>query len=687
MGKRNKIRVNDKLTKFYEQYLEENRELFETDEFSKRMYRAIQSGDKELYYKNVAETKVFDENWIETLESYFPSLDNIVRNPKSTIKYEEELVPVEKVRKTSSLTIRHLSANTHLIKEIEDDLIKPKKLLTTYADIDYATYENRMVASLIHRLFYFVRARYEVIKEHGDSFQQSSMEFKTTFELNKGELNFDLKVGIKEELDNKDVIRNNKKLLKRVERLEKLVTGFMGSQFMKDLKNAPRVRTPIMKTIVLQKNIHYKNCYMLWLFLDRYNTLAFETEIRETHLDLTNEELHNLYNDIIINLTGILYHQENRKLEFNKFDRLQRKKSVRIMKDLEVDPGLAEDFEIEDTNINQYYLEQSRKLFQQSLEYHEANSSTYEVALKRALRETIEFSNRLYYDFFEFAQEEDIFRRLITKVDPKDELEQIRKMADIAKVIREVKEVDYRKSVSFERKLLLRIAELDKILIKSGEHRLESLIAMEKAEMKLQNEQQLAEFEANNLKAELEATKAIQKELDDMRRSMNLRIKEIEVEYRRKEREAIKDVRQEFKEIQTGQVNQEKERHQEVIETQLAKKEETIIKMQEDFIARQDKVITEYQKVLAEEGIEIDGNFQIGLADLRREQAEQHREIQEEIRREVYDVSLELGRIQQQFEKDLEEYIDLKRTIKLQSNNPVARKIRRQQQRNESLAK
>ncbi|NLG31311.1 MAG: hypothetical protein GX546_01935, partial [Acholeplasmataceae bacterium] len=92
MKKVNKIRINDKLTKFYEQYIEDNQELFESDEFSKRMYRAIQAGDKELYYKNIAETKIFDENWIETLESYFPSLDYIVRNPKSAIKYENELV-------------------------------------------------------------------------------------------------------------------------------------------------------------------------------------------------------------------------------------------------------------------------------------------------------------------------------------------------------------------------------------------------------------------------------------------------------------------------------------------------------------------------------------------------------------------------------------------------------------------
>ena len=540
MKKTKKIKIDDKLTKFYEQYIEDNRELFETDEFSKRMYRAIQSGDKELFYKNVAETKIFDETWIETLESYFPSLDNIVRNPKSAIKYENELVAVEKVKKTSSLTIRHLSANTHLIKEIEDGQIKPKKLLTTYSDIDYATYENRMIASLIQRLFYFVKSRFEVIQEQGESFQQSSIHFKTDFAFNKGEFNFDLKVGIKEEIDDKEITQHNRNLLKRIERLSKLVSGFMNTPFMKELKNAPRVRTPIMKTMIIQKNIHYKNAYMLWLFLDRYNTLAFETEIRESNLTLSAEELKNLYYDVMVNLTGILYHQDNRKLDFNKFDKMKRKKSIRLMKDLDVDPDLFEDFEIEDYNVNQYYLEQSKKLFEQSLEYHEANSSTYEIALKRALRETIEFSNQLYRDFFEFQQEDDIFRRLITSIDPKDELAQIRKMSEIAKTIREVKEVDYRKSVAFERKLLLRIADLDKVLIKAGEYKLESLIEMQKAEMKLENEKQQAEYEAANLREEIESTKAIQKELDELRRSINQNLRSIESEYRQKKDKQFK---------------------------------------------------------------------------------------------------------------------------------------------------
>ena len=296
------------------------------------------SQEIKLIHKNVNETKVFDEKWIETLESYFPSIDLIMRDPKSGLKYEEEVVAIEKAKKVDAKSIRHLSANTHLIKEIKGEDIRPKKILTTFSEIDYQTYENRMVASLIDRLFYFVRSRYEVIKEYGDSFQNKSLSFKADFPLNEVKLSFDLKLNIKEEPEDTSINKYNHKLLERVKKLELLVTGFKRSRFMEELKKAPKVRTPIMKTTVITKNPNYNNCYMLWLFLDRYNTLAFETVIQEKDMKLDGEYLESVYNNIIIGLSSILYYQEQRRQEFNSFDKVKKFKSIKVIKDLEVNP-------------------------------------------------------------------------------------------------------------------------------------------------------------------------------------------------------------------------------------------------------------------------------------------------------------------------------------------------------------
>ncbi len=599
-------RIEDTLTSFYEEYREENAELFEKDVFAQNMLKAIKSGDKELIHKNVKETKVFDEKWIETLESYFPSIDLIMRNPKSGLKYEDEVVAIEKARKVDAKSIRHLSANTHLIKEVKGEDIRPKKILTTYSEIDYQTYENRMVASLIDRLFYFVRARYEVIKEFGDSYQNKSLSFKADFPLNEVRLSFDLKLNIKEEPEDASINKYNHKLLERVKRLEILVSGFKRSKFMEALKGAPKVRTPIMKTTAIMQNPNYKNCYMLWLFLDRYNTLAFETVIEEKDMKLDGKYLESVYNNIIIGLSSILYYQEQRRQEFNKFDKIKKAKSIKVIKDLDVNPFLEEDIDIEDHSVNQFYLEQSKKLFEQALEYHEENSSTHEVALRKALRETLEFSNALYEDFFEFQKEDDIFRRLVDSLTPEDELAQLREMAKVAKIIREVKEVDYRKSVAFERRLLNRIAKLDQHFINHSERGILSLVEMQREEMLLQNEKEQCLREAELLSEEIKKTQETNMELTKLDKAVDRKFKKIERDHKRNLRRALRELERELRREHQSKIKEIEEKHQLVIDELEKERRERIEVLTTKFVlakeklAKQEAIELKAKKELAE---------------------------------------------------------------------------------------
>lgn len=560
-------RINDTLTSFYEEYKNENTELFEKDIFAQNMLKAIKSGNKELIHKNVNETKVFDEKWIETLESYFPSIDLIMRNPKSGLKYEDEVVAIEKARKVDAKSIKHLSANTHLIKEVKgQDDIRPKKILTSFSEIDYQTYENRMVASLIDRLFYFVRSRYEVIKEFGDSYQNKTLSFKADFPLNEVKLSFDLKLNIKEEPEDTSINKYNHKLLDRVKKLEMLVSGFKRSKFMEELKGAPKVRTPIMKTTAIMHNPNYKNCYMLWLFLDRYNTLAFETVIQEKDMSLDGEYLESVYNNIIIGLSSILYYQDQRRQEFNKFDKVRRYKSIKVIKDLEVNPFLEEDIDVEDHSVNQFYLEQSKKIFEQSLEYYESTSSTKEVALRKALRETLEFSNALYEDFFEFQKEDDIFRRLVESLTPEEELAQLREMAKVATIIREVKEVDYRKSVALERRILKRIATLDQHFIAHSKRGILSLVEMQKEEMQLQNEKDQSLREAELLDQEIKKTQETNIELTKLAKSVDRQFKKIERDHKRNLRRALRELERDLRREHQVKIREIEEQHQIVID-------------------------------------------------------------------------------------------------------------------------
>ena len=64
----------------------------------------------------------------------------------------------------------------------------------------------------------------------------------------------------------------------------------------------------------------------------------------------------------------------------------------------------ATKIDLEDTEINQYYLEQNQKAFKESIDNYLEDSSNYEVALKKALRDTIDISNALYSSYFDLEE-------------------------------------------------------------------------------------------------------------------------------------------------------------------------------------------------------------------------------------------------------------------------------------------
>ena len=45
------------------------------------------------------EYKRFDENWLSNLETFFPSILQITKDLKSSLRYEEEILPIEKNKK------------------------------------------------------------------------------------------------------------------------------------------------------------------------------------------------------------------------------------------------------------------------------------------------------------------------------------------------------------------------------------------------------------------------------------------------------------------------------------------------------------------------------------------------------------------------------------------------------------
>jgi hypothetical protein len=438
------------------------------EEFPNVFYQAFLSGQNEIYQKSISEIKHFHEDWIGTIESFFPSLNKITNNAKSGLRYEQDVTAIEKAKKINSDSVRHLAANTHLIKEIRDDMVIPKKILVTNAEIEYAIYENRFIKTLIDRLFKFVNSRYEIIKNNVESFEKKHFNLKSKFNIREAEVDLNIDLNIKEELDDESIKEGNHELMRRVMNLLKKINGLRETTFMIELKNAKPVVPPIMKTSIILKNVDYNNCYILWLYLDKYNLLDFDLEVKESNLPLDKPYLKNINQTVLMAFTSIIGNQKDLKdrfefIDVNEYKKKSIKNVKRHLKDIVKNP---DPYEVENTQINQYYLEQNKVIFKKNLDKHLEGSSSYDVALKKALRDTIAITNALYNSYFEFDTDdedlEDMFFQQLMKEDLEQSVNKAKDKARVARIIRETKEVDYNNAIRLEKRKLKEIDRQDK---------------------------------------------------------------------------------------------------------------------------------------------------------------------------------------------------------------------------------
>ena len=76
--------------------------------------------------------------------------------PVHLLELKERLSQL-KEQKVDSQSIKHLSVNSAIIKDVtEDGDVVPHKILTPYSEEDIAIYENRFIKSLIEKLYFLL---------------------------------------------------------------------------------------------------------------------------------------------------------------------------------------------------------------------------------------------------------------------------------------------------------------------------------------------------------------------------------------------------------------------------------------------------------------------------------------------------------------------------------------------------
>lgn len=458
---------NIDIKKFRTNILEEIEIRHKQSDTLKLIQESLIKGLKEQSQIQIFEYVQFDEEWIVGLESFFPSLEKITRDIRSTLKYEEEILPVEKTRRTNPESIRHLLRNTRYIKEInEDGSVIPEKVLNALSEIDYGIYENRFIMTLIDRVYTFLAERINIIKDNIHGNRETSYKFRNQFAINNTNFDIDITAKAVEDLEVNDLDVHNHRIYHRLLSSFKNIGSLYNSEFMKMMKRYSKVQPPILKTQIILKNPDFRQAYLMWLYLDRLHELEY-TLRKETKEKKIGKEYQNEINQSLFITFLTLFDNTNFGGSIGN-DEKYSVKQIKPKTDVNnyVNNLTLDDipiFEIEPNLASQYYLDQMKKKFEKDHQRiaHKTNNPT--LSLKQVLLEQYKIADQVYNYYFEADQDKDVFDQLLRENNPVKKYNEAYDKYIITKMAREVKEkiledalnleeewIDYLKELNFE---------------------------------------------------------------------------------------------------------------------------------------------------------------------------------------------------------------------------------------------
>lgn len=234
----------------------------------------------------------FDYSWLDKIEETLLYIDDIVRNPKKFIVQEEEVVPVERAKKITLETIRHLAQHTNFIQKIEDDgTVTPNKVLNVHKEESYDIYENRFIYSLLCNLNTFMQRRKKVTENGSFCNIEKNLTYNAKTKLGTENIAVSIELS-SSSYDDLNAVSSNGTVKERVEKIELIISDYFNSPFIKELMtgNIVMVKSPIRKTNVILKNPNFQKALELWEFIEQYD-VNDKKEAQESNNFENNPEL------------------------------------------------------------------------------------------------------------------------------------------------------------------------------------------------------------------------------------------------------------------------------------------------------------------------------------------------------------------------------------------------------------
>jgi len=235
---------------------------------SKKFYRNLKT--KVKVEKNTQST-IFDNSWLDLVESVVPYINKIYENPKKFIKNEEEILKIEKTKKVTIDSIKHLSKHTDFISKFDPETgdITPDKLLNVLKEETYNTYENRFAFTLVDVLEDFIKRVEEVIF-NTENRKDNAFFCDAATNIDEEEVKFIVRI---ESNKYKKSNTKDEDLKNRINAIKNSITSWKQSGLYKGLikERAAKVTNPLNKTNVILKNPNFQQAAMLWDFLHSFH--------------------------------------------------------------------------------------------------------------------------------------------------------------------------------------------------------------------------------------------------------------------------------------------------------------------------------------------------------------------------------------------------------------------------------
>lgn len=245
----------------------------------KTQRKAIVSADNENDIIQITRKNcIVEEDWIEAIETGLVFVEKAIKEERQFIRSNGEVVPIEKVKRTSKDSVEHLARHSNLFTREPDegeDLI-PDQLYTVERLSDYAVYENRFLYMLLCYLRDFIGMRYERIVEMTNTYKGNMSMHKDIVESNR-KISYEIR--LEEERKNDDYLREHNAAQDAIDRIltiYKAVTVYLNTPLMVEVAKTPMLKPPITRTNVLKMNQNFRGAMKLYEFIAAYDRDGYE---------------------------------------------------------------------------------------------------------------------------------------------------------------------------------------------------------------------------------------------------------------------------------------------------------------------------------------------------------------------------------------------------------------------------